>query len=171
MCSSATHLLQLQCQLFPLALWLTGNQFLFLLTPPLQRLHPVSFLLQTLSLLQLQPWQGVKQEHGYLRTFKSKTNFKWWQHNTITSRFHNHIYSSFSKIQTSSTPTIIAWEPTYHWHDLVMMLVKYYWTHTFIRVKSLRLMFPAVVVKFSYSNVKSTLLVFFVTKRNQVGHS
>lgn len=92
MCSSATHLLQLQCQLFSPALWLTGNQFLFLLTPPLQRLHPVSFLLQTLSLLELQTRQGVKQEHSYLPTFKSKTNFKRWKHNTITSRFRNHIY-------------------------------------------------------------------------------
>lgn len=116
---------------------------------------------------------------GHQLTFKTKTFSEWTKIHQQQIRFTTISLTDLvlnnrrHQIQTGSTPTIPAREVTYHRHDLVLMFVEHYWAHTFLLVKPLRPASSVVTVIFPlhHLNVKSTLLVFTVSKerRNSVG--
>lgn len=109
------------------------------------------------------------------KLLKSKTN----------TQFHNRVYSQslFWKttdiqLETSSTPTVIAWELTYHRHDLVLMFVDHYWAHTFLHVKFLKPTSSVVIVTLGLSrlnhhiiNINTISLHCLQDRRNSVARN
>lgn len=138
-CGSATHLLQLHSQLLPLALRLTGDQLLLLLAPPLQCLHPASFLLQTLSLLQLQS-TVINFEKQNKSCPKEREKTTQYQPCLLLLFFKNEPQASKFK------PALLQQSLHGNWLFTDLVFMEHYWVHTFLHEKSLEPTFSVVIV-------------------------